>query len=127
MRQTILVVDDDDGVRRVISEMLRHEGYAVDQAASGRTALEMLGGRQPDLILVDMVLPDIPGLQMISMLRERPARPRILAVSGLPHLLEVAAAAGADGAVAKPMTPEELIEAVRRALDGTAQGRSAGF
>lgn len=70
---TVLVVDDDVGVRAVLTQFLTAAGYAVRVASSGREALALLGaGLQPDLFVLDLMMPELGGLELIPLLRANP-------------------------------------------------------
>jgi DNA-binding response OmpR family regulator len=112
----VLVVDDNDGVRRVVCEMLRMEGFAVDSVASAQQALQAVRHAEPHAIVLDMMMPDMNGLDAIRALRAGGAKSKIVAVSGLPDLLGMAASIGADDVLMKPLNPDELVAAIRRAL-----------
>jgi len=114
--KTILVVDDNDGVRRVMSEMLRVEGYLIESASCGAEALEAIRRREPDAIVLDMMMPDMAGVEAIGTVRREGVRSRIVAVSGMSYLLEAAKRAGADEVLLKPMSPEDLVAAIERVL-----------
>jgi DNA-binding response OmpR family regulator len=67
----ILVIDDDSSIRQVIAYALGDEGYQVDEASDGETALESVGRQHPDLILLDMKMPGIDGWEFARLYRER--------------------------------------------------------
>ena len=97
-------------------EMLRLEGYLIESAASGAEALEAVRRSEPDAIVLDMMMPDMAGVEAIGTLRREGIRSRIVAVSGLSSLLEAAKRAGANEVLLKPMSPEELVAAIGRVL-----------
>src|SRR5829696_9243491 len=69
---TILVVDDDSSARNAIIRLLKHEGYAVTGAENGQAALDALGVGSPDLILLDLMMPELDGLEMLEILQKNP-------------------------------------------------------
>ncbi|MBI3637383.1 MAG: response regulator, partial [Candidatus Rokubacteria bacterium] len=113
----ILVVDDESDVRRTLRRYLEREGYAVIEAARGLDAVEMAARHRPDLITMDVLLPDIDGFEAIRLIRERPT------VRDVPVVV-VSAASGADGQLEpavsghlrKPVEAAALIDAVKSAL-----------
>ena len=115
----ILVTDDDSVVREVISEMLIAAGYEVVTAGTAAEALELFVDQRIGLVVSDIMMPDISGLELLDAMRlHRPSLP-ILLVTGAntrDNLTE-ALTRGADGLVAKPFTRAELCEAVEKALD----------
>jgi putative two-component system response regulator len=116
---SILVIDDDDVVREVISEMLVSGGYDVVRAANAAEALERFTDEEIRLVVSDIVMPDLSGLELLEEMRlHRPSLPIVLVtgVNTRDNLTE-ALTRGADGLVAKPFTQAELCVAVEKALD----------
>lgn len=109
---TILVIEDDALNTALFKEILTARGYKLQIAESGRKALEMLGQTRPDLIIMDIVVPEISGLDLIRMIKgdeDRRTIP-IVAVTSLPARLYKAEimAAGCDAYVAKPLSVTTL-------------------
>ncbi len=120
--ETILVVEDDEQVRRVVCRLLRSKGYTVLEARNAEIALELLSQRTEavDLILTDLVMPDIDGRTMAAMVQERNPRAKVLYMSGY---TEHAAVKGAglgpmEHFIHKPFTVRELALAVRNVIMG---------
>jgi DNA-binding response OmpR family regulator len=125
----ILVVDDDATVREVVLSYLRAEQYEVADAADGETALSMIGHDRPDLVVLDLMLPGVDGLEVCR---------RIRATSDLPIIMLTALGAesdrvnglelGADDYVAKPFSPRELVLRIASVLRrvGEAPGPDDG-
>jgi two-component system KDP operon response regulator KdpE len=114
---TILVVEDDDETRGALARELRARGYRIVEAADGRTALERWSARRPDVILLDLGLPDIDGLQVIRRIRRESTTP-IVILSGRYEEREKVEALerGADDYVTKPFGVDELNARLRVAL-----------
>ena len=117
----ILVVEDDDETRRVLARELVTRGYHVEEAADGAAALRRWEDRRPDLILLDLGLPDIDGLQLIRRIR-RDALTPIVILSGRYEEREKVEALerGADDYVTKPFGVDELNARLRVALRHSA-------
>jgi two-component system KDP operon response regulator KdpE len=114
---TILVIDDEPQIRRVMRATLASQGYTVTEARSGEEALEMLRGEQPDLILLDVNLPGMGGLEVCREIRERSDVPIVmLTVRNTEKDKVQALDAGADDYVVKPFGMEELRARIRAAL-----------
>jgi CheY-like chemotaxis protein len=107
---TILLVDDHSDTNRMTVELLELDGFRVVAVDTARDALQCCADLQPCLILLDLGLPDMPGVQLARRLRELPtcAKSPLFAVSGYPHLREEAISAGCDGFLLKPLLPREL-------------------
>jgi DNA-binding response OmpR family regulator len=119
---TVLVVDDDAGMRSIVERILLRDGHTVSIAVDGVQALRLLESTEFDLLITDLVMPDIEGMQILRVLRKKAVRPRIIAMSGggrgsAAEYLTVAASLGADATLAKPFTPEALIQVVHKVLD----------
>ena len=116
----VLVVDDDPRNRRLLEEYLSAAGYRVRLAADGRTALAMAAAHPPDLVLLDVMMPDLSGLEVCRQLKSD-ARTRlcqvvlVTALDGVPHKVE-GLDTGADDYVAKPVRREEFMAKVRSLL-----------
>jgi excisionase family DNA binding protein len=109
----VLVVDDDARVREFIRVNLEMEGYTVAEASSGEEALGAIdGSKAPDLVLLDVVMPGIDGWQMLQRMQERHGSIPVIMFSGKVDAASAADAAsrGAQGFIAKPFDPQQLIE-----------------
>src|SRR5215469_5168613 len=114
---TILVVDDEPQLRRVMRTTLTDLGYTVIDAKTGEDALELLRREQPDLILLDLNMPGIGGLETCRAIRESSEIPIIiLSVRNTEREKVQALDAGADDYVTKPFGIQELLARIRAAL-----------
>lgn len=114
---TILVIDDDDSLRAVLSLALRRQGYHTMDAANGRLGLKKLSEAAADLIVTDLVMPDSEGLETIMEIRRHFPHTGIVAMSGqAADYLFVAEKLGARRTLSKPFTVDQFIGAVREAL-----------
>jgi len=113
----VLVVDDEPQIRRVLRSTLSFRGYAILEASSGEEAIELARKTKPDLILLDVNLPGISGIEVCRELRRFTAAPIImLTVRSAERDKVVALDAGADDYVTKPFGVEELLARVRASL-----------
>ena len=121
----VLVVEDDEETRAVVVRELVHRGFRVDEASDGRSALERWELRRPDVVLLDLGLPDTDGLQLIGRIRRESTTP-IVILSGRYEEREKVEALerGADDYVTKPFGVDELNARLRVALRHAA-GSSA--
>lgn len=110
----ILVVDDEQSIRRFLNVSLTAHGYAVFEAATGREALSAVAMRHPDLVLLDLGLPDLDGIEVTRRLREWTPTPIIILTVQEQEAAKVAALdAGADDYVTKPFGMGELLARIR--------------
>jgi two-component system KDP operon response regulator KdpE len=125
-RARILVVDDEEPIRRFLRAALRAHGFVVDEAATAREGLLLVGQHPPDLVLLDLGLPDGDGLEFTREVRTWSAVP-ILVISARGREEDKVAAldGGADDYVTKPFGVDELMARVRVALRHAARGAGA--
>jgi DNA-binding NtrC family response regulator len=114
----VLVIDDDPQVRRAVRRLIEMEGHEVAEAENGKVALRQLANDPADLVITDIYMPEMDGIELLAQLRETLPEARLVAMSGggvLPayHMLGAAKALGAIAVIEKPFD----IEAVRVHLD----------
>ncbi|MFN8559657.1 MAG: response regulator [Dehalococcoidia bacterium] len=116
----VLVVDDDPDIRRLLEEVLTDEGYETRLASNGAEALTAVAEREPDLILLDLMMPVMDGRQFCErFLRSRDAggrRAPVLVISADRALPEQARRMGVDGYIAKPFDIDHPLDVVARRL-----------
>jgi two-component system KDP operon response regulator KdpE len=116
-RGRILLVDDETSIQRAVTPLLRSRGYDVEIASTGAEALRVVSDRAPDLIVLDLGLPDIEGTEVCRRIRENLKTPIIvLSARGAEADKVNALDLGADDYVTKPFGPEELLARIRVAL-----------
>ncbi|WED24494.1 response regulator transcription factor [Vibrio sp. JC009] len=123
MTQSILVVDDKLNVQKLISDFLTSKGYQVNCASNGRDALLQLKKQTPDLILLDVMMPQMDGYQFISKLRETSDLPVIM-ITAKQHESDVVKGfeLGADDYITKPFKMSELLVRTKAVLKRTSGG-----
>jgi CheY-like chemotaxis protein len=119
-RKTVLLVEDNEDNLVIYSTILRFGGYRVIEAHDGRAALEAARSMTPNLILMDVSIPYVDGLEVTRRLKADPATRRIpiiaLTAHALPSDRDRALEAGCDGYISKPAEPRAILAAVRREL-----------
>ena len=118
---SVLMIDDDPVVCAVVKGVLESEGFAVCSAGDAQTGLNRFAELNPDLVIVDILLPGKEGIATILELREANPDARILAITGggsfaAGDVLRIAELLGADNSLKKPFQPAELLATVRRCL-----------
>jgi DNA-binding response OmpR family regulator len=117
MKARILVVDDNARTQEAIALYLRHAGYEVDVAGNGPDALAAAAGRQPDLIVLDLMLPGLSGLDVCRTLRAHTDVPIIMVTARTTEADKLEGLrSGADDYVTKPFSPRELVARVATVL-----------
>ncbi|MFD0711119.1 response regulator transcription factor [Paenibacillus sp. GCM10027626] len=113
----ILVVDDEERIRRLLKMYLEKEGYVIQEAEDGETAIRLATGSDFDLILLDVMLPGIDGIEVCSRLRQVKATPVIMLTAKGEEMNRVQGfEVGADDYVVKPFSPREVIYRVKAIL-----------
>jgi len=122
----ILIVDDEPELRSMLRQYLSREGYDVAEAVTGRTALDTVSSSEPDLVLLDVGLPDIDGFEVLREIRASCDVPVIMLTARDDEVDRVVGlSVGADDYVVKPFSPRELvarIQAVLRRGGGSERG-----
>lgn len=118
----ILVVDDDPSIRTTLRKVLEREGHSIREAPDGQAGIDEVEREAPELVIVDLIMPEKEGIETIMELRERHPELTILAISGgglssdPSGPLWDAKVLGADGSLAKPFTVERLVRTVDEML-----------
>lgn len=116
----ILVVEDEDNIATALEFLIIREGYAHDRVASGAEALPRIRATQPDLVLLDVMLPEVSGYDICSGIRTDPALARtkvlMMTARGSAQERKRGVELGADGFISKPFELKDLRAEVRRLL-----------
>ena len=124
---TILIVEDNEKNMKLVRDVLQHKGYATLEAATGREGVRLALEKRPDLILMDIQLPDIDGIQALAEIRAVAALDAtpVVAVSAsvMPDDQHKIIASGFDAFITKPIDPKLFLDTVQRIL---AAGRTGG-
>ncbi|HVL81983.1 MAG TPA: response regulator [Actinomycetota bacterium] len=117
----ILVVDDDPMIVKLLRLNLEMEGFEVIEAGDGKAALEAVSKHQPDLVVCDVMMPNLNGLEVVARLRKDGAHPDlpVVLLSAKAQAMDVqhGLGAGADEYLTKPFDPDDLIAVVHRLLE----------
>jgi two-component system alkaline phosphatase synthesis response regulator PhoP len=132
-RARVLIVEDEADIRELVRYNLEREGFAVEEAADGPVALEKLRRRPPDLVVLDLMLPGMPGLEICRQIRQTRETAQlpilILTAKGTEVDKVLGLEMGADDYVVKPFSPREVvarIKALLRRANASSAAESAG-
>lgn len=118
MPMTILVVDDAAFMRMMIRDILSKEGYRIEEAVNGRDAVEKYDQVKPDLVTLDITMPEMNGIDTLKVIRGKSPNARVLMVSamGQQQMIMEALEAGAMDFLVKPFQPTKVLETVKKCL-----------
>jgi CheY-like chemotaxis protein len=127
-RDTVLVVDDEEHIRDILAESLGQAGFKVETAKDGREGLKMLAKKRYALLLLDVRMPLISGLNLLSRIRKLTRRMPVIVITGLagPEEVRQAMEMGAAKIVRKPFQIEKLMEDVRGVLAAVGKAKEGG-
>ena len=113
----VLIVDDEKSMRVTLSEFLRMEGYEIDAAADAFTAFQMMDEKKYDIIVTDIIMPRITGIELLERIREKSQTIQIIIMTGEPTVDTAVKAvqSGANDYLTKPIKKEIFVSAIRHA------------
>ena len=117
---TILIIDDEEVIRVLLRSVLEAAGYEVTEAANGREGLELYRHRPTDLVITDILMPELNGLDMLMELTRQFLHAKVIAISGVgeeKNVLDIAKLLGARQTFQKPLSMPHLLGAVRYELE----------
>jgi DNA-binding NtrC family response regulator len=122
MAERLLIVEDEDTLCESLQRVLRREGYEVDGADSAESAFTLLETRSYDLIITDIILPGISGIELLAQYRKKNPTQKVMVITAYASLTSAVEAikAGACDFIIKPLMHDEMKRAVRKALDAAA-------
>ncbi|NJP37362.1 response regulator [Alkalicoccus luteus] len=123
MGQKLLVVDDQIGIRLLLKEVLEKDGYETFEASNGQAALDMIQSEKPDLVLLDMKIPGMDGIEILREMRARsiPTEVFMMTAYGEMELMREAADLGASQQFSKPFDIDIVRQSVRRFFEEKAK------
>lgn len=118
-KPSILVVDDDEDIRKVLTEILRQEKYTVDSAGTGKEAITKTKEKFYNIALIDIRLPDISGVKLLTKIKETKPKMRKIIITGYPSLQNAVEALnkGADAYVIKPLNMDKVLTTIEEQLE----------
>ncbi len=120
--KSILVIDDDITALDIVSFLFEERGYTVERCTDGFAAIEFVKGSTPDLVIVDLMMPGINGIDTVKEIRGLGVSVPVIAFTAVdePTLHDDATDAGCDLVLTKPCRPEKLVEHIKRLLPAAA-------
>jgi DNA-binding response OmpR family regulator len=127
MQGKVLIIDDDPALLRLMAMAFQAAGFGVVSADNGRKGVRMAGAHRPDLVVTDIVMPDIEGIGAIRAIKQGVRPPKVIAISGAGRsrgadYLSWAKHLGADEVLAKPFRMAELMKISKSVIAGGPQG-----
>ena len=121
-QKSVLIIEDEEDAADMFAEMMRVSGYHVLKTSSSTPALTMMTAEKPDVVILDIMMPEISGLDILRQMRKDPALAKIpvvvVSAKGMPADIKHGMEAGASMYLTKPVGFTELKEAIERALGG---------
>jgi two-component system KDP operon response regulator KdpE len=119
-KKSILVVDDEPRIGKILSIKLRLYGYEVITTTSGAEAIELIRTKEPDIVLLDMLLPDVAGLEVLGRVRAFSQVP-IVVFTAKPDIIQSAIKLGANDSITKPFDPDQVVKKIGTILGSANQ------
>jgi DNA-binding NtrC family response regulator len=121
MKPTVLIVDDDKGIRELITQVLEREGFSTTSVENGESCLELLGKNKFDLLIIDIVLPGLGGMEILMNINNKYPKMRIIIISGMVAtdsvvMRNLGSQFGASAILAKPLENKVLLREVKKVL-----------
>ncbi|HKY55343.1 MAG TPA: response regulator [Anaerolineales bacterium] len=120
-QKTVLIIEDEEDAADMFAEMMRVSGYRVLKTSSSTPALAMMADEKPDVVILDIMMPEISGLEILHQMRQDPELANIpvvvVSAKSLPADIKIGMEAGASMYLTKPVGFSELKEAIERALE----------
>jgi DNA-binding response OmpR family regulator len=114
-KKRVLVVDDEPGIGKILGIKLRFSGYDVITTTSGAEAIDLVRTQQPDIMLLDILMPEVTGMDVLEQVRTFSQIP-IIVFTGHPDIVQFASKLGANDHVAKPFNPDLLVQKIESTL-----------
>ncbi len=124
MAYRVLVVDDSKFMRLMLGEIMESMGYEVEEAEGGRLAVELYSANSPDLVTLDILMPEQDGLETLRQILKLNPAARVVMVTalGMEDYIKQAMELGASGFIIKPFAPEQVQAVVSKVLEEPAEG-----
>jgi DNA-binding response OmpR family regulator len=118
IKKCVLVVDDEPGIGNILRIKLRLHGYDVVTTTSGAEAIEIIRTGQPDVVLLDILMPNVSGMDVLEQVRKFSAVP-IIVFTARREIVESAILCGANDSISKPFDPDQVVDKIGAVLDAS--------
>jgi DNA-binding response OmpR family regulator len=115
-KQRVLLIDDEERIVNFVALKLKVSGYDVVCASSGEKGLELAESAKPDILLLDVIMPGIDGIEVLRRLRKFSSVP-VIVLSAKERVMDEVMALGANGFISKPFNPDDLVARVKLVLE----------
>lgn len=123
-KRRVLVVDDEPGIVKVLGIKLKLHGYEFIGTTSGAEAVELARSSHPDVMLLDILMPGMNGMEVLEKVRAFSKVP-VIVFTARPDVTQIAMKMGADAFIGKPFDPDQLLEKIKSVLSGNGKSPSA--
>lgn len=114
----VLIIDDEEVVREFLRDVLKVQGHTVEEAGDGRIGLEMYRENPPDIVVTDIMMPEVTGFEVVCQIKAVNPQAKIIAIAALGEgLLEQARELGADKGFEKPFRVDDMVRAIDELLE----------
>ena len=118
-KKRVLVVDDEPGIGNILRIKLKFHGYEVLTTTSGAEAIELVRTQKPDIVLLDILMPDVTGMDVLDRVRTFSQVP-IVVFTAKPDIVQFAMKLGASDSIAKPFDPDQVVKKIETVLDSAS-------
>jgi DNA-binding response OmpR family regulator len=120
IKKRVLVVDDEPGIGNILRIKLRLHGYDVITTTSGADAIEIIRTGQPDIVLLDILMPNVSGMDVLEQVRAFSSVP-IIVFTARREIVESALQCGANDSIFKPFDPDQVVDKIGAVLDAASE------
>ncbi len=121
----VLLVDDEPGILRILAIQLKHSGFETIGTTSGAEAVELVRSKNPDAVLLDVLMPGMSGLEVLQCIREFSTVP-VAIFTANPKIIEIANQMGVSDCIPKPYDPDRLVEKLRAVIENYKKETAGG-
>ena len=114
-KKSVLIIDDEPQIGRIFGLKLKLAGFDVNSTTSGAEGIKLIRNQEPDIVLLDILMPEVTGFDVLESVRKFSAVP-ILVFTAKPEIIQIALNMGANGSITKPADPDRVVEKIKEVL-----------